>query len=69
MKYFVITAFILGLAIGGSGKDLEFSLTDIAHQECKGKSGQVVFFNSVKIDHPLGKNTCGDLHKVTGIDM
>lgn len=69
MKYLVSIAFIAGLLIGTNGMQLEFGLEDIARQDCKGKEGQVVFLNTIKVNHPLGENTCGEMNKVAGIDL
>lgn len=67
----------------GTGSLPSFSLTDVeapkitfgklVSQNCPEKledaDAEVVFLELIAVEHPLGKNSCGDWHSIEGIDL
>lgn len=65
MKGFIAVVLAALIMSGTLSINAAIQPSDIAHQICDNQNnGSVVFFNRVKAPHPLGKNTCGEMHAI-----
>ncbi len=70
MKTVLVATFLCGLYVGISGTGGSFSPSNVVSQHCGPKhKAEIVFFENIRIDHPLGKDTCGDMNSIEQVGL
>ena len=70
MKSLLIATFTLGVTAGIMGSGNSISVDNIVTQQCSSdKKAEIVVLGSIRLEHPLGENTCGDLHSIEKIGL